>query len=194
MKRVRRKFRDLYWWVRHRTFDKYHVVDTGLEPGYYDKDMLMFHAMFQLLVDFVEEECADMHRLYCRHVKFPPSKDNGKAGLEYLKMHSKDMKEMREEDNLPYNFLDDPYLEIITLYRWWTEDRPRRYEAYDIYEDLGNIGRLFQETEHGTFQYVEPKKKEGFEDVKLWEVEDYYSEEDTEMACRLVRIRNAMWT
>lgn len=47
----------LYWWVAHRTtrrFDRVYI--HSLEPGYHDKDEMMLHACFQLLVDFVEEE------------------------------------------------------------------------------------------------------------------------------------------
>jgi hypothetical protein len=50
------RVKDTYYWVRHRTVDKYHVVRTGLEPGYYDKDTQMIHACFNLLVEFVDRE------------------------------------------------------------------------------------------------------------------------------------------
>lgn len=45
-----------HWWVRYRTFDKYHVVDTKLSPQYYDVDTLMIHSCFSLLERFVDEE------------------------------------------------------------------------------------------------------------------------------------------
>lgn len=53
---IKRPIKDAYWWIRHRTFDKYHVINTGLKPGYYDVDTLMFHSCFSLLVRYVEEE------------------------------------------------------------------------------------------------------------------------------------------
>lgn len=48
------------WWIRYRTWDKYHVIKTGLPPGYRDKDTILLYASFNLLVDFVEQECAWM--------------------------------------------------------------------------------------------------------------------------------------
>lgn len=52
------------FWLAYRTWDKYHVMKaTSLKPGYCDKDTLLLHASFDLLVKFVEEECAWMS--YC---------------------------------------------------------------------------------------------------------------------------------
>jgi hypothetical protein len=42
-------------WVRYRTFDRYHIVHTGLKPGYYDVDTRMLHAVMHLVGEFVAE-------------------------------------------------------------------------------------------------------------------------------------------
>jgi hypothetical protein len=51
-----RYFRNLKWKILHRFHPKhrYHVVDTGLEPGYYDPCTQIFASNFQLLCDFVD--------------------------------------------------------------------------------------------------------------------------------------------
>jgi len=50
-------FRDVWWWILHRTFKRFNKVELrSLKPGYYDSDDRMLHACFQLLVDFVEKE------------------------------------------------------------------------------------------------------------------------------------------
>jgi hypothetical protein len=52
----------VYWWVTHRVCPRhrYHVINTGLAPGYHDIDALMLHSCFSLLVRYVEEEkCFD---------------------------------------------------------------------------------------------------------------------------------------
>ena len=36
-----------------------HIKITTLEKGWHDKDEVLLHAVFQLLVDFVEKECPD---------------------------------------------------------------------------------------------------------------------------------------
>lgn len=53
---IKRPIKDLYWYIRHRTFDRYHVIKTNLEPGYYDVDTLMLESCFKLLERFVDEE------------------------------------------------------------------------------------------------------------------------------------------
>lgn len=44
---------DVRRWVRYRTTRRYHVVKTGLPPGYYDEDVLILHACMALLDRFV---------------------------------------------------------------------------------------------------------------------------------------------
>jgi hypothetical protein len=47
---------DLIWWVRHRTVNRYHIIETGLKPGWWDTDTRLLHAAFTLLENFVESE------------------------------------------------------------------------------------------------------------------------------------------
>lgn len=44
------------YWIIYRTTDQYHIIRTGLKPGYYDVDYRLVHGMFNLLVEFVEKE------------------------------------------------------------------------------------------------------------------------------------------
>jgi hypothetical protein len=46
-----------YWWVMHRTLKRFdRIYIRSLPPGYHDKDDMMLHGCFQLLVDWVERE------------------------------------------------------------------------------------------------------------------------------------------
>ncbi len=47
-------------WIRYRTYNRYHVVKTGMEPGYVDVTERMLHVNFNMLKDFVEIEKAHM--------------------------------------------------------------------------------------------------------------------------------------
>lgn len=49
-------FHDWVWWVRHRAepWHWYHIVKTGLPPGYYDTDTRILHTSFNLLREHVE--------------------------------------------------------------------------------------------------------------------------------------------
>lgn len=46
------------WWFKHRFVPRhrYHVIRTGLCPGWYDNDLLMAVLIRKLIVDFVELE------------------------------------------------------------------------------------------------------------------------------------------
>lgn len=48
---------DLWWWIRHRTTNRYHVLRIGsLTPGWWDVDTRLLHASFTLLESYVENE------------------------------------------------------------------------------------------------------------------------------------------
>ena len=50
-------FRDLVWWVRHRTTHRFHVLHiNSLKPGWWDTDTRLLHAAFTLLEEHVEKE------------------------------------------------------------------------------------------------------------------------------------------
>ena len=188
--KVLTKVKNVYWWIRHRTFDKYHIVHTGLEPGYYDKDTQMFHAMFQLLVDYVEDECAQGDDIGNEMQNKPIIKSRRDAGLSYLQYQSDWMK----EELVEYTREKDHFREIITIYRWWTEDRPRRCDPWELFVPRPFEDMFTKDNNLGVYRYSPPDIKKNFKHIDPIEVEDEYEEEDTEMACRLVKIRAALWT
>jgi hypothetical protein len=53
---IDRKLKSLIWWIKYRTTERYHIVDTKLKPAYYDVDTRLTDACFSLLIDFVEKE------------------------------------------------------------------------------------------------------------------------------------------
>jgi hypothetical protein len=59
-------FTRLESWIRYRAFDRYHIIKTTLKPGYYDMDTRLIHAMFDMLVDFVEVEKARMNVVFTK--------------------------------------------------------------------------------------------------------------------------------
>jgi len=54
------RINDIKWWFLHRFHPKYryHIIKTGLKPGYYDSDSRILRACFGELNNFVEN-CAD---------------------------------------------------------------------------------------------------------------------------------------
>jgi len=61
---VSRKLDDALWWFRHRLDPRrrFHVVPTGLKPGYLDPDVRILHASFELFRRWYEY----MSSMVCR--------------------------------------------------------------------------------------------------------------------------------
>ena len=138
-----RPFRNALYWIQHRTWDKYHVLQTGLEPGYQDADVRMLHANFNLLVDHVEIELAWMYR-FCFNTKENPLKvsfwkrkfggfRNAEWGLKYLKywIQQKPEDETNKIEVLFWEKEITRCQKILDLYTWWTIDRLARKDPYN---------------------------------------------------------------
>jgi hypothetical protein len=175
-----RKLDDVIWWVRHRTTNVYHKVDTKLKPGYYDKDTLMLHANFSLLVDYVESECAWMENItkpsgYKSKWSWKP---NEEEGMEYLNWKIADNYEPRSTQAR----------EVVSLYKWWKYEYLVWEDPYDMFEDV-----VFGDEEvkdplwgDGTFS----RKKID----KIYEVEEKREAEIETNLIRLMKIRIGLWT
>jgi hypothetical protein len=202
-------FNDLRYAIRVRVFDRYHIIHTGLKPGYVDGDTRMLHGMFNLLVDFVEVEKAWMHvvfdeeaRKQYKHpwwslgwTRFRAFRDPA-AGLAHLRW------EMT---------LDDPALpeherstsqaqaarEILELYHWWKEIRPQRPDPHDAggwtayCDDRRARGQNildFRPTDD-----EDQRRSRAALDLTS-SIEEGYEQEDEDMLIRLVKIRRSLWT
>ena len=96
------------WWLLHRLHPRhrYHVIDTGLPPNYYDEDTLILHACMAMLG---------------RYIKW----HGGPDSLEAFSA------ELRTDE---YRFVRqaDQQDEAVAIWRWWTiehpADRKRREE------------------------------------------------------------------
>lgn len=209
-------------WIAYRTFERYHVVKTDLAPGYYDKDTVLLHVAFALLVRFVEIE------LGSRLVFFSEVKENSwterllnllpwvvrkyfqrpsaSSGLAYIE------RQLEQIDSIEY--VSDEwkinhkafYNELKALYLWWLarRDRPCAWDSEEIKATSGAIEAAYGETH--TFQSRDGGcclKRNGTEEQqaaytaatsRAIEQEEAWEEEDTEMLVRLCKIRRAMWT
>lgn len=113
---LQRRLSNAVWWVRHRTINRFNVLKIqSLKPSYYDydKDTIMLHACFQLLVNYVEKE-----------KPFEWWGCDGKCnGGHYC----------GEGEN---RFYDTCYLrDVRNLYDWWTIERPRRPKPSTFQEE-----------------------------------------------------------
>lgn len=208
-KNITKPFNDLRYAIRVRVFDRYHVIHTGLEPGYADCDTRMLHGMFNLLVDFVEVEQAWMHVAFDEAAqkkyshpwwslgwtRFRAFRDP-EAGLAYLRWEmTLDDPALKEHERSPSQA--QTAREVWELYHWWKEVRPNRPDPHDAsgwseYCDARRaIGRSPLD-----FRYVDEEDQQRRRTAldRTHEIEQAYDREDDEMLMRLIKIRKSLWT
>lgn len=181
--RAGRAVRDAIWWVRYR-FDprhRYHLIDTRLDPGYYDIDTLMLNGMFSLLRRYVEEEHEGVDELE-------------KWGKELLAETDPMFKETNERQG-------SKELEAVALYRWWVVERPamlKRQEELDAAYQADEKRPLltWEDEEPGLSRMIsrEDNESEAAIRVERDELEIRIAREEQEMLHQIIDIRGGLWT
>lgn len=156
------------YWIRYRTYDKYHVIDTGLKPRYYDTDTRMVHGLFQLVKDFVEVELAIQYNLFEKK----KMKRDPEAGLKHLDWaislgaesptqseHSKEIKEI--------------YLWIVNVYE-------HRKDVYDEFFPH-NFRKLTQKEKNDITNKIDEEEQRRYQEV-------------SDILKRIIDVRGSMWT
>lgn len=127
--------------IKHR----YHTMDTGLKPNYYDTDTRLMHTVFQSIVDYVEVELAWQHFVQSEEGKSRINRFRFERsiihGLQYLDWEIALIDPMTgEQPNQARTAA-----EIREIYMWWTLERSLREpedEAIDLaveYDKEDNI-------------------------------------------------------
>ena len=173
-------------WVRYRTYNRYHIVNTGMEPGYVDVTERMLHINFNMLKDFVEIEKAHMW-------EWSGNPKMEQPGVSYLawEMGLEEVNDNSQAENAR---------EIYELYDWWTNQRPYRVE--DNTEDWEAYRKLSDEIYGDTDEFFLREDKDTSELKflrKTWldnsnTIERNNLMEDEKMLIRLVKIRSSLWT
>lgn len=180
-------------WIAFRTYDKYHVVKTDLEPGYYDIDTRILHSNFTLLVDFVEIEKASLQYFFSSY-----KEEKNKSRVSFDKLTKEQKKELGlqylnwEIENDEEFFPEQQKVsakEVKELYLWWTETRPSRIDPYDKYEEE-------RDKFSGSILNMDGKNKKKMLALykKIGKLEDQYEKEDDAMLIRLMNVRRNLWT
>ena len=179
---LRRTPRNVLWWFLYRTFYRVHILDSGLPPGYHDKDELMIHSCFQLLVNYVEDELAWMQFISFHETrdskpwwlsdKFYVKNNAREFALKYLGYWEtqqpnesngtteEELKRLRKKDKT-----------IKNLYLWWKDSRPIRKDPYENW-----------------------KNRDQHSWSNAWKIEQMYAREDQKMLFQLINIRQGLWT
>lgn len=199
------KYKAIRDWIRFRTYDRYHVVNTGLPPGYYGAEHRMFHASFEILKEFVEVELAWHSYVWSEERKnisflekyvpfyriFKPFRSK-EWGLKHL-----DWAATLDDPKLPPHERCDHQAvsarEIRELYLWWVDIYPERKTLpipdYDN-QGMGTLGCLDEDFDPDAEDY------KNFREIMVHNnnLEESWREEDTAMLVRLVKVRGHLWT
>ena len=151
-------------YIINRFFDKTHALTSlSLRRGeYHEIDTRILHCLFDTLVDYVEKELAWFHLiLEGKPPRFRFRWRSRESGLAHLDWES----DLMDDEGQPTSQALSAR-EIKALYVWWTEQRPKRQDPFDV---KGPI----EATLH---------------------LEKQYATEDEAMLIRLIKIRSNLWT
>ena len=191
------------WSIRYRTVRKYHLVNTKLNPGYHEIDTRMLHANFELLVDYVEIECANMADINDRaRLPAPPggwlprimkvkefrSRELGMKHLEWETTLSSPT--LPELDRSPDQAARA--VQVIILYTWWKDIYPNR-KALEAPDRGDGVGLEFLSRK---WQKANPEMNKK---IHQWSIDSHTQEvewdkEEEEMLMALMKIRKGLWT
>jgi len=200
------KWRWTHFWdaIRYRVV-KYHVVDTKLKPRWHDKDTLMLHANFSLLVDYVE--CEKAHRsgnddryskrdrvlskiipyYYERYYRNP------EAGMSHI-----DWELTLDDPKLPLYERSPEQAKhakaVKELYLWWTKERPARRDLIAPERDNDDNGVLYFLSDRYKEEHPEEYRISRIVSKENGRMEIERDQEDEDMLLRLVKIRKGLWT
>jgi hypothetical protein len=212
------------YYINNRWVTRTHCLTASpndIRPGTWcDVGNRFLPCLFNELVDFVEVELAWWHIAWAdpeERAKYnAPFWATGwfrwrtwrclQAGLDNLKWQS----ELRHtvddgwEEGDPNVGLPTPQaeraLEILALYKWWTEvyrNRPDPHDASGWSEYCDRKREEYEGTGLGFMAESKNPELRALGDValkKTHEIEQEYEAEDEQMMIRLIKIRNSLWT
>lgn len=199
--------KDTRYWIRVRLLDRYHVINTGLKPGYHEFEERSLHGMFNMLVDYVECELAWKSAIFgdADKKKYPwwskgwfrfKNARMPTCGIDHLKWES-----TLDSPNLPSGGRSDWQAEkariVLDLYHWWKYVRPLRKDPMDLsgWSDICDEKRkrgIKPLSNKGMTKQDKQREREALD--KCQAIEQAYDDEDTEQLIRLVKIRKGLWT
>lgn len=158
-----------------------HLVNTGLEPAYYDVDTLMLHACMSLLCRYIEHEMG------------------GESSIEEFNRDLRKIVDPNEPDGMS-SAQADCQEEALTIYRWWRHDRPTEEKRRDelCTRLYGQESRMsFAPTDDARLNQIKFKPFDGEEiglNVEFRALEAKIDSDEQAMLHRLIDIRSSLWT
>lgn len=216
------RFDDLWYNLRNRLFRKYYLLDIRAmgRGDWYDCDFKIFHAVFQLLVNFVEEEKSHMTmwlsretdetdpevRAWLRATWFDRRWNRQawkeRLGMAYLRWEmTLDGPSIPEDEQSPGQA--QSARQILALYKWYKWERPERdktreareFHGFERLDAAGNPTHEWrgEKDAYGTLMNTFSPEYNKYCD-ELHAIEAQHKQEDTEKAQLVVALRQGMWT
>jgi hypothetical protein len=201
------KINDIRYYIYNRCISKTHSLTSLLKKGqYHELDTRILHCLFDELIYFVEGELAWLHlivnedknkefkRLKYKWFDIFKGYKNPAAGIDRLKWEQtlKFDDDWMDKNNPEYGQRTPQALgadEILELYKWWKEERPKRPDPHDASgwsEYCDRKKNIF------AINKDDSKAKEILE--TLSKMEQDFEDEDTNMMIRLIKVRHRLWT
>jgi len=192
---------DIERFIAYRTYDRYNSIKIPtLSPNYYDKDTILLHGMFALLVDFIEVELAsrqyacELHdnknknflgKLKYRFCNSLPKNRKAELGLKYVDFYRNyteeceyaDAEDLKKYENKTRQFGN----ELFELYKWWTVKYPNRKDPMEL-SGWSDFCDLYRDKMH-KFKEVRPELCYG---MPLYEMYDELTPEQKEQEKQLL--------
>jgi hypothetical protein len=198
------KYRDLGHYLRNRFVTQTHLAPTKLKKGeWHETEERMLHAMFELLVDFVEVEQAWHDIAWGEKEDHPPAywKRALKGQFKPFRSAALGIKHFEWARSLTGDWeghkgeLTGQAIaaeEIMHLYAWWTVTRPNRRDPWEYYIKLTTDEEGNRVRRRKMSRQMKEAAEKGFDEVHR--LEAAYEKEDEEKLIRLIKIRKALWT
>jgi hypothetical protein len=188
----------LYDWecyISNRFVYKNHYLRTGLTPGkYHENDERVFHALKNIIVDYVEIECAAIQRSipskygkYERTSKWYQPWRSRAAGIQYI------VDRMTETE---FRDASDFYSKIFDLYEGLTTRR--QYSSIFVEDAWKQVGTLLKSLieEYGSIDSLPYKQKLNYHRLlrNASKLEDKQKRADKKMMKQVIDLLPSLWT
>jgi hypothetical protein len=164
------------WWLKYRFHPshRYHIINSRLKPGYYDRDYVLLCTSFAILCDFIEKELPWSAYDSKKVPWYMPRKWYVKKHAQELAFEHLDWK-MKARMKLDENCNDDPNSDLQILHEgtWGWASK----EMEELY-----IWWKYQRDQEHTFTSWAEYDPEALD------------EKDDKQLLRLMKIRGFLWT
>lgn len=152
-RRTRHQATKAIWWVRHRTTDRNHVVDSGLKPGWLNSRELMYHTAFEIMRREVQRRYLNKSTLLEKD-QSPYQRDE-----VTLRHYAKE-------------FSNPQINELADLYLWWVYEFPRRVDPWSASTNSAPlvVKKVKQKTKRWYGKFFVPTLFEKYSDDPLYTV------------------------